>query len=111
MAKHKALAYVRCSVGDKHNGSMTLLTSQIAAVRAYCAARDIEIVATYQEKVSSGALLRPQLDRMVAHAMSPRRPVDRIIVHSPSRLSRDPRALTRTRTSLAVWGVTIVSAT
>lgn len=56
----RALAYVRVS-SDEEDGNNASIGSQVQAIREYAAARDMEVVAVFEEPdVSARCFLSPQ---------------------------------------------------
>ena len=110
-AAQKAAAYVRVST-NRQAEHETSLTDQVAAISAYCEARNIELVEVFREPGASATDdNRPQFQAMIEAATARERPYDAVIVHSFSRFFRDQFEFERYRRKLAKAKVELISIT
>ena len=107
----RAAAYVRVST-NRQAEHETSLADQVAAITAYCEARNIELAEVFRESGASATDdNRPQFQAMIETATVRERPYDLIIVHSFSRFFRDQFEFERYRRKLAKAKVGLVSIT
>ena len=107
----RAAAYVRVST-NRQAEHETSLADQVAAITAYCEARNIELAEVFREPGASATDdNRPQFQAMIEAATARERPYDLIIVHSFSRFFRDQFEFERYRRKLAKAKVELISIT
>jgi DNA invertase Pin-like site-specific DNA recombinase len=110
-ATRRAAAYVRVST-NRQAEHETSLADQVAAITAYCEARQIELTEVFREPGASATDdNRPQFQAMIETATARERPYDLVIVHSFSRFFRDQFEFERYRRKLAKAKVELVSIT
>jgi DNA invertase Pin-like site-specific DNA recombinase len=108
----KALAYLRTSSATNVGADKDSDKRQLAAIQAYAAANDIEIIASYYDAAVSGAdpvTERPGFAQMLDHIAG--NGVRTILVESPDRFARDLMVQLIGHDHLKALGVTLVPTT
>lgn len=103
----KAAAYARYSTAQQTENSIEY---QLAKIRAYCAEKEIEIVATYTDEARSGTNTdRPGFQAMLRAAL--RSEFDAVVIYDITRGSRDVGDWFNFRRAMMQAGVAVLSAT
>jgi site-specific DNA recombinase len=88
VASRQVALYVRVSTREQAEEGQSI-EAQLAALRAYCTQRGLEIGATYIDAGESARSdQRPEFQRMIAEAKEKGRPWDTILVHKLDRFAR-----------------------
>ncbi|MER2533593.1 MAG: recombinase family protein [Rhizobiaceae bacterium] len=109
--QQRAALYLRVSTGRQADSDLSI-PDQRRQARAYCEARNWDVVAEFVDAGQSGMTdNRPEFQRLIDNATGGSSPFDVVVVHSLSRFMRDAFLQEMHLRSLARAGVRLVSIT
>jgi site-specific DNA recombinase len=104
----RAVGYSRVSTSRQAIEGLSI-DDQMAQIEAFCAREGMAFISHFVDRGLSGTDEdRPELQRMIADALTKPRPFDRIVIHSASRFFRDAAIMELTIRRLRKAGVEVL---